>query len=340
MKVGVSVPLTGPAATYGVDLRNIFNFLNDELGQGRFQLLVEDDACDPKQSAAVANRFANVERVKFVLGLPCSGAALSAAPIYERGEVLTISAVAGTPKLSTAGDFIFRTRPTDEQAGEMLNRYITRKHTSLAILVEQTEYALGMRTAFEAAELPENFLMIVEEFPPGTTDLKASVTKLRARRPNAILILPQTEQSLAIAVKQLHDLKWEVPIYSNWVAESRAFVKAVGPMADGIIYATLPGASEAEASERKVLYQKFTEKFGELNSIRGTFECSYNAFAAMKLASESGGEPRATLYRTEIQGYRGKFTFDKFGDIVGLSFVLRVNQGGEPMPVTGTEGSA
>lgn len=331
--VGVSLPLTGPAATYGVDLRNIFTFLNDKLGKGEFQLAFEDDRCDPKEAALIAQRFTTIQRVKFVIGLPCSGVMLAAAPIYDRAGVMAISAMAGSPKISTAGDFIFRTRPTDMSASQELNRYITKKHSSLGVLVEQTEYALGMLTAFTAVGVPKTFSLLTEEYAPNTADFRSSLNKLRSRQVAALLILPQTEQAMIIAIKQLREMNWNVPVYSNWVTDSRTFLNAAGPQAEGIIFATLPGAERVDSGEGQKLYQEFLSQYGPLNSVRGGFECGYNAYVALLTAARAQGDPRQALYSTEIQGFGGKFTFDKNGDITGLSFALRVNKGGEAMVV-------
>lgn len=329
--IGVSLPLTGPAATYGVDLRNIYEFLNTELGKGQFELVFEDDRCDPKEAALVAQRFTTVQRVKFVIGLPCSGTMLAAAPIYERAGVVAISAMAGSPKISTAGDYIFRTRPSDISASRELNRYITKKHNSLGVLVEQTEYALGMLTAFNAAGLPTSFSLFTEEYAPNSVDFRASLNKLRSRQVAALLILPQTEQAMSIATKQLHEMNWNVAVYSNWVAESRSFLSTVGELAEGIIFATLPGADHIDSGERKKLYKTYLSQYGPLNSVKGSFECGYNSYAALMTAASAQEDPRAALYNSEIQGFGGKFTFDKNGDIMGLTFALHVNKGGEPM---------
>ena len=91
VKIGLAAPLTGPQAFYGKDSQNGARLAVDELNekkivvggkQLRFELLSEDDAADPKQGAAVAQRFCDLH-VNAVIGHTNSGTAIPAARIYH-----------------------------------------------------------------------------------------------------------------------------------------------------------------------------------------------------------------------------------------------------------------
>jgi len=56
----------------------------------KIKLDIEDEACDPKQAVAVANRLASLH-VKFVDGHACSGASIPASEVYAENKMLMIT---------------------------------------------------------------------------------------------------------------------------------------------------------------------------------------------------------------------------------------------------------
>ena len=109
---------------------------------------LKDDKCNGKDAVSVAHKLINVDKVSVVLGMACSGAALAAAPLYQRAKVPVIASSASSPELSSAGDYIFRTTPSDLEAGRKLKAHVAQKHRRFAIVSEETEYAQGLKQAF------------------------------------------------------------------------------------------------------------------------------------------------------------------------------------------------
>lgn len=109
--IGVSLPLSGDGANEGRDLKNLLIFANDKLAGGRYRLRFEDDRCNDRDAVSVAQKLVSLDRVHYALGFACSGAVLAAAPVYEKGHVLTIAVATGAPAIAEAGDYIFRTMP-------------------------------------------------------------------------------------------------------------------------------------------------------------------------------------------------------------------------------------
>ena len=97
LKIGVSVPLTGSAATLGTDIKNALTFANERYGNHEYELVFEDDKCSGKEAVTIAQKFVQIDKIHFVLGFPCSGALLSAAPVYEQNRVVVIAAAASSP---------------------------------------------------------------------------------------------------------------------------------------------------------------------------------------------------------------------------------------------------
>ena len=152
LKIGISTALTGMAANYGLDLKDTIQFANNSFGEGRYQLIFEDDKCDSKTAVSIAKKFIHIDKVDFVMGYACSGAALAAAPLYEKAKIPVLITCSSSAKISNAGDYIFRTTPSDRGAATKLFRHIENKYKTFGTLAEETDYAQDMK-AFEKKAL-------------------------------------------------------------------------------------------------------------------------------------------------------------------------------------------
>jgi branched-chain amino acid transport system substrate-binding protein len=85
--IAVAGPLTGPVASIGEQMKRgaeaAAAAINDAGGvDGRkIKIVVEDDACDPKQAVAVANLIVG-QQIKYVDGHACSGSSIPASDTY------------------------------------------------------------------------------------------------------------------------------------------------------------------------------------------------------------------------------------------------------------------
>src|SRR5471032_2272273 len=101
-----------------------------------------DDACDPKQAVAVANKVVN-DGVKFVVGHLCSSSTQPASDIYEDEGVVMITPAATSPDITARGyKMIFRTIGLDSAQGPAAGNYIADhvKPKIVAVLHDKQQY--------------------------------------------------------------------------------------------------------------------------------------------------------------------------------------------------------
>lgn len=320
VRVGLSLPLTGPAATYGVDIRNVLQFLNERAGAEGFQFELEDDRCDPKEAAKIAQKFIRSRGVAAVLGVPCSGTALAAAPIYERAKVLTISIGAGAPALSAAGDYIFRTRPSDIHSAAVLAAKIAEQHRHIAIIAEQTELAQGIADAVSEQVKKSGVRVSREDFLTDSADVRSQLLRLKSQSPEAYLLLTQAESGLVVLTRAAKEMKLEGPLYSSIFPGSPTFLRAVGTSANGMRFSTLPDR-RSFSEHAQVLLTEFETRFGPLVSVDYAFSITYDAFVAIQAALKTS-DAKSALYSQKVTGATGAIGFDEQGDIVGPRYQL------------------
>ena len=76
----------------------------------------------------------NVDKVKVILGGICSGETLAAAPITEAAKVILLSPSATSPDITNAGDYVFRTIPSDANAGRISAQTAIKNGLKLSIV--------------------------------------------------------------------------------------------------------------------------------------------------------------------------------------------------------------
>src|SRR5690625_3143118 len=116
---GIAGPYTGPLTQYGEMVQQgvhtfveLTNAAGGVLGK-EIEVVIVDDACEPKQGPVVANRIVN-DGINYVIGHVCSGATIAATDIYKDEGLVRVSASAA----ATAG--------SDNEGHDTLSRPIGR----------------------------------------------------------------------------------------------------------------------------------------------------------------------------------------------------------------------
>ncbi|EAN6630279.1 branched-chain amino acid ABC transporter substrate-binding protein [Salmonella enterica] len=160
IKVAVVGAMSGPVAQYGdqeftgaeqaiADINAKGGIKGDKLVAVKY-----DDACDPKQAVAVANKVVN-DGIKYVIGHLCSSSTQPASDIYEDEGILMITPAATAPELTARGyNLILRTTGLDSDQGPTAAKYILEKvkPQRIAIIHDKQQYGEGLARAVQYGE--------------------------------------------------------------------------------------------------------------------------------------------------------------------------------------------
>ncbi len=194
VRIGLSAPLSGPDAAFGLGLRQGAEQAVAELnraagGRPRFALVPADDAGDARQAVAIAKKFA-ADGVRLVIGPFESIAVAAATPVYEEAGALLVTPGATYTPLTGRGAWnLFRLAPSDAQQGRAAGAYLAKAFAGrrIAILNDRSTFGRGLAEAVSArlkeAGAPE---VLFDGFPRGTRDLADLVGRLKAARVEAV----------------------------------------------------------------------------------------------------------------------------------------------------------
>ena len=346
IKIGYIGPLTGGAASYGSDTSNAAKMKVAEVNAAggingqMIELIVEDSRCTSTDAAAAVQKLVNIDKVVAIVGGQCSGETLGAAPIVEEGKVVLVSPVSSSPDITSAGDFIFRVYPSDSLKGVDMAAYMEKMdYMRIAIITENTDYAVGIRDSLNVA-LPEGYEIVFDEVVvPDTKDFRSLMARLENVDHDVFISNPQSDSVLAPMVQQYRESGFEGPIVSQDIADSMNLLNLAPEAVEGM-YLFNPSSllgTKANDGERSFV-DKFREQYGEAQSNMSFATLGYDSagviLEAIGAVGTDGEAIRDYLYATQFEGAAGTFSFDENGDVVGISNVLKKFEDGKIIEVT------
>lgn len=202
------------------------------------QLLVMDDAGDPKQGVNVAHSFCGNPEVIAVLGHAYSGVTIPALPVYNECRLPVI--VHGTnPKITELGfDNVVQNTPNDLITGQAAADHAKEELgiKSVAIIHNKSMWGAGVASVFKMR--CEELGITVTSFQgvdPEDVDFTPVLTKVKNENPDAVYFAGYTEQGLMR--KQMVQLG----MTQKWLAAeatSSEYIDITGETGVGTISAT------------------------------------------------------------------------------------------------------
>ncbi len=322
IKIGFVGPLTGPLANPGEFIKNSFelaNLNNSTLSNGKkITVVFEDDKGDVKESVTAATKLLNVDKVDIVVSAINGGSMLAISKLTEPEKKILISPVASAVAISEAGDYVFRISASANLFAEKSAEKVKElKFDNVAILAETTQYAIDWKDAFV-----KNFdgtITSVETFNSGDKDVKSQLLKIKATKPQAIILVAQNPVSASLIVKQASELNTGAQLIGNEAFFARGAVRGLmGKSAEGLLiltykYSTDSIQMKALLSDYKVKFNKdlSEEMYGALGY--DVYNVLYDALNVCKTA-DSDCLANYLYGIKNKDGASGKFSIDNKGD--------------------------
>ena len=340
IKIAVVGPITGSAAALGDQMKRgaemavkDINARGGALGK-RLDLILADDACDPKQAVAAANDVVG-KGVVFVAGHACSVASIPASAIYHGARVLQMTPASTDPALTDdaakAGwNNVFRSCGRGDAEGAVAGKYLAYhyKGKRVAIVHDKTVAVEGRADAavkaMNAAGLKQTMYEAVTQ---GDKDFSALISKMKEEAID-VIYYPGYATEAGLIVRQARDqgLKAQFIGFSGLLTE--AFWKIAGPAGEGTLMPSPPDPRNSLAAWAVV--DKFKAKGYDPEG--GTLY-TYAAIQAFALAAEKAKSIKLddlskALRSMTAQTVIGPLIWDKKGDVTDSKFVFYVWKNG------------
>ena len=346
VKIGHVGPTSGGIAHLGKDNENGAKMAIDELNakgttiggkKVKFELVPEDDAGDPKQGTAVAQKLVD-SKVAGVIGHLNSGTTIPASKIYSDAGIPQISPSATNPKYTRQGfKTAFRVVADDVHLGSTLGKYAVKelKGKSIAVIDDRTAYGQGVAEEFTKAVKASGGAIADAQFTTDkATDFTAILTQIKAKKPD-VIFFGGMDAVAGPMIRQMKQLGINAKFMGgDGICSSELPKLAGGAMADSQVVCAEAGGVEGQ---QKVGMDKFREdykkKFGIEVQVYAPYV--YDATMVMVAAMVKAGSADPKVYlpvlaKTDAyKGVTGNISFDDKGDVKNGALTLFTYKAGK-----------
>ncbi|MEQ1806060.1 MAG: branched-chain amino acid ABC transporter substrate-binding protein [Burkholderiaceae bacterium] len=339
VKIGHVAPTSGGIAHLGKDNENGARMAIEEANakgttiggkKVKFELLAEDDAADPKQGTAVAQKLVD-SKVNGVIGHLNSGTSIPASKIYSDAGIPQISPSATNPKFTRNGyKTTFRVVADDVHLGGTLGRYAVKelKGKSIAVIDDRTAYGQGVAEEFAKAVKASGGAIADTQFTTDkATDFTAILTQVKSKKPDVVFFGGMD----AVAGPMLRQMK-QLGITAKFmggdgICSGELPKLAAGSMADGqVVCAEAGGVEGTGKAGMDDFYKRFKAKYNADVQVYAPYV--YDAVNVMIAAMVKAGSAEPAKYlpvlaKTEgFKGVTGTISFDAKGDVKNGALTL------------------
>lgn len=349
VKIGHVAPLSGPQAHYGKDNENGVRMAIEELNaQGvtiagkkiKFEIQAEDDAADPKQGTAVAQKLCD-SKVAGVVGHLNSGPTIPAAKVYNDCGIPHVTGAATNPNLTKPGyKTTFRIIANDNALGAGLAFYAvdTLKLKTVAIIDDRTAYGQGVADVFKKTAVAKGMKVVDEQFTTDkATDFMAILTAIKSKNPDAVFFGGMDPQAGPM-LRQMEQLGMANVKYfgGDGVCTAEIAKLAAGAKTLGNVICAEGGASLAKMPGGTAWKAKYDAKYPGQFQVYSpyTYDATFLIVDAMKRANSV--DPKVytpELAKSNFKGVTSSIAFEPNGEMKNPSITLYVYKDGKKTPL-------
>jgi branched-chain amino acid transport system substrate-binding protein len=355
IKIGHVGPTSGGIAHLGKDNENGAKMAIDELNakgvtiggkKVKFELLAEDDAGDPKQGTAAAQKLVDA-KVNGVIGHLNSGTTIPASKIYFDAGIPQISPSATNPKYTQQGfKTAFRVVANDGQLGGTLGRYAVQisKAKKIAVIDDATAYGSGVADEFKkgvASKKGSAEIVATEHTTDKSTDFSAILTSIKAKSPD-LIFFGGMDAVAGPMLKQMKALGIKAKFMGGDGLCTGELAKLAGDAIgeDNVVCAEAGGVEDAGKKGLEDFKAAYKKKFNVDVQIYApyVYDAVYVMVEAMKKANSADpAKYLPMLAKTQYKGITGNIAFDAKGDIKDGTLTLYTYRAGKRELLTVTK---
>jgi len=277
--------------------------------------------------------------VQAVIGSDSSDVTLGMAPIFEAAEVILMSPSSSSPKITDAGEYIYRNFPSDTLEAVNLANHIYNVDgiDEAAIIASQSEFGLGTKNAFIARFRALGGTILAEQtFPSDAQDYSTQVAGIAAVDPPAVYIAAYSFRTGAVA-RALRDARVDARLYGTGAIRPENTVQTGGDAVEGLVFPAPAFEPNLDAPHMRLFISEFRERFGDTYDIYAAQ--GYDAVNILVQAIEQmGTRPEDIRFylntMNPFEGVAGATVFDDNGDVRKFHRMY-VIQDGAAVPVGG-----
>ena len=349
VRIGHVAPLSGAQAHYGKDNENGARMAIDDLNaQGitingkkiKFELQAEDDASDPKQGTAAAQKLCD-SKVAGVVGHLNSGTTIPASKIYNDCGIPMVTGAATNPNLTKPGyKTTFRIIANDLALGAGLASYAadTLKLKRVAMIDDRTAYGQGVAEVFKKTAAAKGMEVVDDQFTTDkATDFMAILTAIKSKKPDAIFFGGMDPQGGPM-LRQMEQLGMSNVKYfgGDGICTSEIAKLAGGAKTLGNVVCAEGGASLGKMPGGSAWKARYDAKYPNQFQVYSPYTYDATMLLADAMKRANSADPKVYLPELAKSNYKGvtaNIAFEPNGEMKNPAITLYVYKDGKKSPL-------
>jgi branched-chain amino acid transport system substrate-binding protein len=337
--IGAALPLTGTTSYYGEDSKRGIDLALDEINaaggvQGRkLKVIYEDTQGSGNQAINAVRKLISADNVPVIIGCGTSTETMAVAPIVEQNKRVLITPVSSAASISRAGQFVFRSVPSDGLQARDLAAWIRElnyRRVSL-IFVNQT-WGVGLKDDFvREFQSRGGEILTMEATDLDEKDFRTQLTNMKAKNPEAYVAIIYAKEG-GVLLKQARELGITTQFFGADPWTKQQLADGAGQAADGVLFTT---PAKYQGPEFNAFADKYRKRYGKEPGVYDAhgYDCMKLVARAMQDGGLSGPEVQAAMAKIKgFQGVTGESTFDENGDVTTKGFARMTWSGGVLQP--------
>jgi branched-chain amino acid transport system substrate-binding protein len=271
IKLGAILPLTGPSAATGQDMKDGYELAVEQINAAggingaKVQVIYEDDKNDPATAVASWEKLVNSDKVEIMMGGLASTISLALVePAKKAGVPMAWTGAAATAfEQGMANEaYFFHYHPWEYQNG--LSAYAFLKSTPIkkwALVYEDGAFGTGAAKGFKEdfpKQAPGAEVVASEPFKTGSTDFTALLNRVKASGAEGLILVPFAGDVIPF-LTQMREVNYKPKLtYASPPSFPPDFGKS--PVAEGVAGLTL-WTTDIPAPASKKFVADFTKKY-------------------------------------------------------------------------------
>jgi branched-chain amino acid transport system substrate-binding protein len=349
VKIGHVGPVSGAQAHYGKDNENGARMAIEDLNakgvtiggkKVKLELVAEDDAADPKQGTAAAQKLCDA-KVAGVVGHLNSGTTIPASAVYNQCGIPHITPSATNPKLTQQGfKTTFRLLANDNAlgAGLALHAANNLKLKKVAIIDDRTAYGQGVAEVFAATAKSKGIQIVDQQYTTDkATDFMAILTAIKSKNPDGVFFGGMDPQAGPM-LRQMEQLGLSNVKYfgGDGICTDKLIELSGGAKTLGNVVCAEGGSSLAKMPGGTKWKERYDAKYPKQFQVYSPYVYDATHVLVQAMVEAGSIDPKVYLPKLAAINYKGvtaNIAFEKDGELKNPAMTLYNYKDGKKVPL-------
>ncbi|WP_151448186.1 ABC transporter substrate-binding protein [Lacisediminimonas profundi] len=239
VNIGVTLSLTGPAASLGIPEKNTVTLLPATIGGQKVNYIILDDESDTTKAVKNTKKLISEDKVDLIIGSSITPASLAMVDSVAEGQTPMIS-LAASSKIVEPVDakrrWVFKTTQNDIMMSlAVLDSMVKNGVKSVAFIGFADAYGEGWYAEFSKAAAQKGVKLVANErYVRNDTSVTGQVLKIVASKPDAVLIAASGTPAV-LPQKTLKERGYTGKIYQTHGVANGDFLRVGGKDVEGTL---------------------------------------------------------------------------------------------------------